>query len=150
MNSTRSATLCVALGLASFLNFSAQAQMTTFNDATGEIASALGTTGDGTLDIVKMEVGDTATDVVFKLTLNGNISTTTWGNFMIGIANGKGGATGGTKTGNGWGRPINLDAGTNGGMTHWIGSWVNNGGGAQVWTRGATNWSETAATTPVS
>ena len=78
-----------------------------------------------------MEVGDTATDVVFRLTVNGNISTTDWGKFMIGIANGKGGATGGTKSGNGWGRPINLDAGTSGGMTHWIGSWV---GGNQLWT----------------
>ena len=125
--------LCAVLGLASFFNFSAQAQLTTINDATGEAGggpTSISTAG-GTLDIVKMEVGDTANDVVFKLTVNGSIATDNWGNFMIGIANGKGGATGGTKSGNGWGRPINLDAGTSGGMTHWIGSWV---GGNQLWT----------------
>ena len=125
--------LCAVLGLASFLNFSAQAQLTTISDSTGDINAGISTAG-GTLDIVKMEVGDTANDVVFKLTVNGNISSTDWGNFMIGIANGKGGATGGTKSGNGWGRPINLDAGTSGGMTHWIGSWVGGGGGNQLWT----------------
>ena len=128
--SNRFSILCAVLGLASFLTFSAQAQLTTISDSTEDIDSGI-STGGGTLDIVKMEVGDTANDVVFKLTVNGNIATTDWGKFMIGIANGKGGATGGTKSGNGWGRPINLDAGTSGGMTHWIGSWV---GGNQLWT----------------
>ena len=139
--------LCAVLGLASFLNFSAQAQMSVITDATGEISPNLGTTGDGTLDIVKMEVGDTATDVVFRLTINGNVSTTGWGNFMIGIANQK---INGTTAGNGWARPINLNAGViNGvtyGMTHWIGSWVNGGGGAQVWTLNGASWAESAAT----
>ena len=138
--------LCAVLGLASFLNFSAQAQMSVITDATGEISPNLGTTGDWTLDIVKMEVGDTANDVVFKLTVNGNIATTDWGKFMIGIANGKGGATGGTKSGNGWGRPINLDAGTSGGMTHWIGTWVDGGNGANFFTYTGSAWTETAAT----
>ena len=134
--SNRFAILCAVFGLFSFSNFSAQAQLTTINDATGEAGggpNSISTAG-GTLDIVKMEVGDTANDVVFKLTVNGSIATDNWGNFMIGIANGKGGATGGTKSGNGWGRPINLDAGTSGGMTHWIGSWVGGGGGNQLWT----------------
>jgi hypothetical protein len=144
--SNRFSILCAVLGLASFLNFSAQAQMSVITDATGEISPNLGTTGDGTLDIVKMEVGDTATDVVFRLTINGNVSTTGWGKFMIGMANGKGGATGGTKSGNGWSRPINLDAGTSGGMTHWIGSWVDGGNGANFFTYSGTAWTETAAT----
>jgi hypothetical protein len=126
--------LCAVLGLASFLNFSAQAQLTTISDSTGDINAGI-STGGGTLDIVKMEVGDTASDVVLKLTVNGNISSTDWGNFMIGIANQK---AAGTTTGNGWNRPINLNAGvTNGvtnGMTHWIGSWVGGGGGNQLWT----------------
>jgi len=144
--SNRFSILCAVLGLASFLNFSAQAQMSVITDATGEISPNLGTTGDGTLDIVKMEVGDTATDVVFRLTVNGNVSTTGWGKFMIGIANGKGGATGGTKSGNGWNRPINLDAGTIGGMTHWIGTWVDGGNGANFFTYTGSAWTETAAT----
>jgi len=119
----------------------------TFNDATNDIAADIATAG-GTLDIVKMEVVDTETDVIFTMTLNGNTSTggNDWGNFMIGIANQK---TPGTVTGNGWGRPINLNAGvTNGvtnGMTHWIGSWVGGGGGSQLWTYGTSSWSQTGS-----
>ena len=113
------------------------------NDATNDIATGI-STGAGTLDIVKMEVSDTATDLVFSLTVNGNISTNAggvdWGNFMIGIANGKSaGAT--NALGNAWNRPINMITATNGGMTHWIGSWVNNGGGAQLWAFTNSAWS---------
>jgi len=143
--SNRFAILCAAFGLASFFSFSAQAQLTTISDSTGDINASI-STGGGTLDIVKMEVGDTATDVVFRITVNGNTSSTDWGKFTIGIANGKGGANGGTKSGNGWNRPINLDAGTIGGMTHWIGSWVDGGTGANFHTYSGTAWTETAAT----
>jgi len=123
------------------------AQVTTFNDATNDIAPGIATAG-GTLDIVKMEVVDTEADVIFTMTLNGNPSTggNNWGKFMVGIANQK---TPGTTTGNGWGRPINLNAGvTNGvtnGMTHWIGSWVDGGGGAELFAYGTTNWSSLGA-----
>jgi len=147
MKSTRLATLCAALGLASILNFSAQAQITTFNDATNDIASGIATAG-GTLDIVKMEVVDTETDVQFTMTVNGNFTApnSDWGNFMVGIANQK---TPGSTTGNGWNRPINLNAGGGNGMTHWIGSW---NGGSQLWTYQVgggsgtgSNWSGPAA-----
>jgi hypothetical protein len=97
----------------------------TYNDAVNDIAPGLATAG-GTLDLVKMEVSNTATDVVFKLTVNGNISSTDWGKFMIGIANGKGY---GTSSSDGWARPITMSA--NGGMTNWIGAWVDSGGGAE-------------------
>ena len=127
------------------------AQVTTFNDATNDIAPGIATAG-GTLDIVEMEVVDTETDVIFTMTVNGSINPATggvdWGNFMIGIANQK---TPGTVAvnGNGWNRPIRLIAGvTNGvtnGMTHWIGSWVSGNGGSQLWTYGTTNWSGPAA-----
>ena len=142
--------LTAALSIASALTLgTTTAQVTTFNDATNDIAPGISTAG-GTLDIVKMEVVDTEADVIFTMTVNGNISTNTggadWGNFMLGIANQK---TPGTATGNAWNRPINLNAGdtnsvTNG-MTHWIGSWVNGGGGSQLWTYGTTNWSGPAA-----
>jgi hypothetical protein len=58
---------------------------------------------------------------------------------MIGIS------SSGTKTatGNGWGRPINMSS--NGGMTHWIGSWVDGGGGGQLWTNGGSGWSGPAS-----
>jgi uncharacterized delta-60 repeat protein len=120
----------------------------TYNDATNDIAPGI-STGGGTLDIVKMEVSDTATDLVFSLTINGNTTTPNdWGNFMIGMANGKSaGAT--NATGNGWNRPINMITPTNGGMTHWIGSWVNGpGGGAQLWSYNGTAWQEQTATPP--
>ncbi|MFM7180395.1 MAG: hypothetical protein ACKO2G_02870 [Verrucomicrobiales bacterium] len=97
-------------------------------DATGDIDSGI-TTGNGTLDIVSMEVTNTPSDIVFKLTLNGNISTTDWGKFMIGISTGN---TSNTDTGNGWDRPIQLNLPL-GGMDYWVGSWVDSGGGAQLW-----------------
>jgi hypothetical protein len=117
------------------------AQPLAFEDAIGDIGSDI-STGGGTLDIVSMEVSDTVDDVIFKLTVNGNITTTDWGNFMIGIANQR---TTGTQTGNGWGRPINMDAGGGNGMTHWIGSWVNGGGGSQLFTYDSATWNGPAS-----
>jgi hypothetical protein len=107
--------------------FAIQGTSSPYTDAIGDIDSGI-TTGDGTLDIVGMEVSNTLTDVIFKLTVNGNVSTTDWGKFMIGIATGK---TDGTLTGNGYGRPINLSydndpfAAQIVGMNHWVGSWVD-------------------------
>jgi len=114
------------------------AQPTIYSDPIGDISTNIagGNPGGGTLDIIKMEVSDTTNDVIFNLTVNGLIPATDWGNFMIGIANMK---TNGTTNGNGWSRPINMVAGPTNGMTHWVGSWVNAGGGAQFWTYG-TNW----------
>jgi hypothetical protein len=101
----------------------------TYFDSTGDIDPGIAN-GNGTLDIVSMEVTNTPTDLVFQLTLNGNISTTDWGNFMIGISTGN---TANTNTGNGWVRPIELNSPL-GGMDYWVGSWVNSGGGSQLWT----------------
>jgi hypothetical protein len=53
---------------------------------------------------------------------------------MIGISTGAG-----TTSGNGWGRPINMTS--NGGMTRWVGSWVDSGGGAQFWNYSGSAWS---------
>ena len=142
MKQTRLATLCVALGLASFLT--PYCQSATFTDATGE--ATLNSAG-GTADIVSMEVTDTASDVIFVLKVNGNTTTTDWANFMIGIATTK---SAGSTNSNGWNRPIRMNVVTNAtnyGMTHWIGSWVNSGGGSQLWTYGTTNWSGPASLT---
>ena len=107
-------------------------------DATGDIASGIAT-GGGTLDLVSMEVSNTATDVIFKLTVNGSVSSTNWGKFMIGISTGAG-----TTSGNGWGRPINMTS--NGGMTRWVGSWVDSGGGAEFHAYGSGAWAQTGST----
>lgn len=104
------------------------AMAVTYNDNTGDIDPGIAN-GGGTLDIVSMEVANTLSDITFTMTVNGNISTTDWGNFMIGIATP--GAPG-TTTGNGWARPIELDS-ANGHMDYWVGSWVNGGGGSQLW-----------------
>ena len=112
------------------------AQPISFDDAIGDIDPGI-STGGGTLDIVSMEVSDTVDDVIFRLTVNGSTTATDWGNFMIGIANQK---TAGSTTSNGWGRPINMDAGGGNGMTHWIGSWVNGGGGSQLFTYNSATW----------
>lgn len=124
--------------------FGAQGSTSPYSDAIGDIGAGI-STGNGTLDIVGMEVSNTPTDLTFKLTVNGNVSTTDWGKFMIGIATQK---TDGTLTGNGWGRPINLSydndpfAAQIVGMNHWIGSWVDGGGGSQFWTydTGSSAW----------
>ena len=124
-------------GLVGLLAVSAWAD--TYNDSTADIDAGI-SNGGGTLDIVSMEVTHNATDLMFSLTVNGNITTTDWGNFMIGIATGGTGTT----TGNGWNRPINLDSPI-GGMDFWIGSWVNGGGGSQLWSYNGASWSGPAA-----
>ena len=110
-----------------------------FSDAIGDIDAGIAT-GGGTLDLVSMEVSHTATDVQFKLTVNGDIDVTDWGKFMVGIANNKGN---GTSSSDGWGRPITMSA--NGGMTNWLGGWVDNGGGAENYSN-QTSWNLTGAT----
>ena len=117
------------------------AQTASYIDATGDIDGTI-SNGGGTLDIVSMEVSETATDLVFTLTVNGNVSSTDWGKFMVGIANSK---LTGTTTGNGWGRPINMNSPA-GGMSRWIGSWVDGGTGAELFTYGGTSWSNSGAT----
>ena len=119
-------------GLVSLLAVSASAAI--YNDSSADIDPGI-SNGGGTLDILSMEVTHNATDLMFSLTVNGNITTTDWGNFMIGISTG---GTG-TPTGNGWARPINLDSATTD-MDFWIGSWVNAGGGAQLWSYNGATW----------
>ena len=107
----------------------AQGTNSPYTDPAGDIDGSFNT-GAGTLDIVGMEVTNNATDITFTLSVNGNITTTDWGNFMIGISTG---STASTNTGNGWARPIQLNSPV-GGMDYWVGSWVNAGGGSQLWT----------------
>jgi hypothetical protein len=115
-----------------------------YTDSANDIASGIATAG-GTLDILGMEVSHTATDVIFSMTVNGLVSgdgSTDWGKFMVGIATGNGPST---TSGNGWGRPINMDA-PNGGMNIWLGSWVDGGGGSEFRTYDGANWNLSGAT----
>lgn len=128
-----------------------------YTDAVGDIDPGIAT-ADGTADIVGMEVSNSPTDITFKLTVNGNVGTTDWAKFMVGIATQK---TDGTLSGNGWGRPINLSydndpfAAQLKGMNHWIGAWVDGSslpqaavGGSEFYTydNGSSSWTRNAAT----
>ena len=147
--------MLVTAALAVSSSLAIQGTTSPYSDPAGDISPNVGN-GSGTLDILGMEVTNNATDITFTLTLNGNISTNTggvdWGKFMIGIATGGPGSA----TGNGWARPINLNSPI-GGMDYWIGSWVNAGGGAQLWSYvGGTNgggtggaWNQLTNNSPV-
>jgi hypothetical protein len=129
------AAIIALVTMTAFSAYAIQGSSSPYTDATGEIDPGIAT-GGGTLDIVSMEVANTLSDITFTLTVNGDIATTDWGNFMIGIATGN---SAGTATGNGWARPINLNSPV-GGMNYWIGSWVNGGGGSQLWNYNGTSW----------
>jgi hypothetical protein len=124
-----------ALGSAAF---GVEGTTSPYSDPAGDIDPGIANAG-GTADILGMEVTNTLTDLNFKLTVNGNVASTDWAKFMIGIASTK---TSGTVAGNGWGRPINLQVtGTGPGMDHWIGSWVDGGNGSQLWSYTGGAWS---------
>ena len=112
-----------------------------YTDAANDIAAGLATAG-GTADILSVEVSHTASDVMFKLTVGGDVNATDWAKFMIGISSPGSGVK--TSSGNGWGRPINMSSG--GGMNYWLGSWIDGGNGAESYTNGGSSWNRTGAT----
>ena len=125
-----------ALAVSSSL--AAQGTSSPYSDPAGDIDPGI-STGNGTLDILGMEVINDANDITFTLTVNGNVSTTVWGKFIIGISTG---STVSTNTGNGWirdRRPIQLNSPV-GGMDHWVGSWVDSGSGAWLYNYDGTSW----------
>ena len=141
-------TMAAALAAIACTVFAAQGTTSPYSDPAGDIDPGIASAG-GTADLLGMEVTNDATNINFKLTVNGNVNPGTggvdWAKFMIGIATGK---TDGTQTGNGWGRPINLSTDNDPfapqivGMNYWIGSWVDGGsGGSQLWNYTGTAWS---------
>ena len=132
--------LAVVTGAAALVAVT-QAKADVYTDAVGDISPSI-FSGNGVLDITGMEVTNTATDLVFKLSVNGNVATTDWGKFMVGI--GRVGGSG-TTSGNGWGRPINMST-PSGGMTNWLGGWTDSGGGAESYVYGGSSWSLVGAT----
>ena len=91
---------------------------------------------NGTAEILSMEVSNTTSDLRFSLTVGGNVATTDWVKFLVGISTGQGPST---TTGNGWGRPINMNSPV-GGMNYWMGSWVDSGGAAQFFSYSGSAW----------
>lgn len=82
-------------------------------------------TGNAILDIVQLEVTNDFNDINFSFTLNGDIDATDWGKYMVIIDS----VAGGDTAGNGWGRPISMTSGAD----YWIGSWVDAGSGAELY-----------------
>ena len=110
----------------------------TYDDETGEVTVPGGSFPQ--LDIVSVTVSASpaSNQITFKIVLDGDPTAPDWGNYMIGLKSGSGGAASGT----GWsGRPISFPSG----MTHWIGTW-NTGG--EIWTF-AGSWTRTGNVTPV-
>lgn len=101
----------------------------TYTDSSADIGAGIADAG-GTANFLSAEVSNTATDLVFKLNLNGSVPATDWAKFMIGISTSSSALN--TPTGNGWARPINVNS-PNGGINFWIGSWVDGGGGSNLW-----------------
>lgn len=93
-------------------------QAATYLDSTGETISG------AHIDITSVEVNHTATDLIFKINLNGDPVATDWGKYTIGFDT----TAGGDSAGNGWARPISMP-----GMDYWIGTWADSGNGANLY-----------------
>ena len=112
-------TVAALAGLA-FVASGASARPVNFTDPAGDLFT---NAGGGILDIIGMEVSNDASSISFKFTLNGDVTATDWGKYMVAIDKGPGGDA----AGNGWGRPITMPAG----MDIWLGSWVDGGNGLE-------------------
>ncbi len=111
------------------------ASATLYTDATNEVTVPGGPFPH--LDIVSVDVTNTASTITFDFRLNGDIQSTSWGKYCLLIDTKAGGDT----AGNPWG-PRHVDMPT--GADYWVGSWVDGGGGAQLWSYGG-SWSQTAS-----
>ena len=107
-----------------------------YPDATGDVA--VGSFPHLDISSVDVTVDAAGENISFKINLQGSPIATDWGKYMIGVRSGPGGTT----SGNGWGRPISMA----GGMTHWIGCWMDGGTGANL--RSYTGGAWSAPSTP--
>jgi hypothetical protein len=106
-----------------------------FTDTAGDVFTDA---GGGILDITSVEVSNTATDLIFKISLAGNPVDADWGKYLVGFDTGAGGDT----ASNGWGRPIAMSSG----MNYWVGTWADGGNGGEVHSFGGTEWTRQSAT----
>ena len=112
------------LTVAFFALATRQANAVTYTDSSGDLGGGATAT---ILDITSVEVTAGASDLNFKINLAGDPTVTDWGKYCIGISTGPGGDT----VGDGWVRPIGMNASGNG-MNYWIGSWADSGNGAEI------------------
>ena len=95
-------------------------------------------TGNAFLDIVSVEILNDATDIMLTVNLNGDPIASDWGKYLVAIDSVGGGDT----TSNGWARPISMSSG----MDYFIGSWVDWGDGAEVYSWDGATWNLDEAT----
>jgi hypothetical protein len=125
----RFAVLCTVLGLASFLNFSAQARV--YSDASSDLFD----NGLANLDITSVEVTNDASNITFTVTTRGYA---VWTKYLIGIRTAA--ASSSSTTGNLWGRNNTYAEGIN----FQIASWVDNGGGVGFSQYASNAWTSTS------
>jgi hypothetical protein len=131
----RFAVLCTVLGLASFLNFSAQARV--YSDASSDLFD----NGLANLDITSVEVTNDASNITFTVTTR---SFSDWTKYLIGIRTAV--ASLSSSTGNAWSRPASYAEGINFQIAAWVDGATPT---AQyiAYTSGAWNWGASTTAT---
>ena len=107
----------------------------THSDALGDQAG----TNDSEADISSDQITSDSANLYFQINLNADISAANFGNYLVGLQTGPGGST---LLLTPWGNTIGISSG----MNFWIGSWVNSGGGAQLYQWDGTNWNQVGGT----
>ena len=123
----------------------AGANAVVFSDTIGDVNMPAGYFANN--DIKSVTVTNDSSNVYFNIELAGSITSGfDWGKYAIMIDSAAGGYTGVNPTV--WNRSIQMPAG----MDHWIGAWVDGGGGHQVhnYTGVANNWNNPAGNEGVS
>ena len=131
----RFAVLCTVLGLASFLNFSAQARV--YSDASSDLFD----NGLANLDITSVEVTNDASNITFTVTTRSFLD---WTKYLIGIRTAA--ASSSSTTGNAWSRPASYAEGINFQIAAWVDGATPT---AQyiAYTSGAWNWGASTTAT---
>jgi len=138
--SARALALIVGAGL-SWAAASSASAATIYTDTTGDNFDA-----NAHMDITSVEVSNDATNITFKINLNGTIANPTdWGKYLVGIDTNSATGDTGNPVGNPWGRNIRIGTG----MDAFIGSWADSGGGSQPWTFAGGVWTQNGSGTPV-
>jgi|CXWL01.1.fsa_nt_gi uncharacterized protein (TIGR03382 family) len=121
--------------MASAIALAGVANADTYVDAVGDLFD----NSFGHLDFRGVDVTNDATYLYVSLSLNGNLSATQWGKYCMMIDTRSGGTN---APSNPWVRDINTARQND----FWVGSWVDGGGGAQLWEYDGAAWGLISAT----
>ncbi len=120
----------VVLGAAIAFMSASQSGADLYGDAVGDLGAGVGSFPH--IDIVSVVVANNATDLTLTINLDGDPIATNWGKYLVGIDS----VAGGDTAGNGWARPLSMSSG----MDYFIGSWVDSGNGAEVYSWTGAAW----------